>query len=216
MNYVQPSWDSPNHLQRDCNLRLSLKPEEQRFPLLLPLPRMLHSDASEGRCGRKFSPELKDKPVPTHLPTAPLIQLPQVHTQRHCPKHASPMHSQLGIPCTHAHPLLHTSHTSTSLLTLCLHPFLPPYLSPACTSEVCVNVCSMLSAGCLRGENNHHRIRQQSDLQAIPSFLQLFSAKQQPGGGAAKQGWGVRGQLVMACATGEHLWSRPEATKCVV
>lgn len=72
MNYVQPSWDSPNHLQRDCNLRLSLKPEEQRFPLLLPLPRMLHSDASEGRCGRKFSPELKDKPVPTHLPTAPL------------------------------------------------------------------------------------------------------------------------------------------------
>lgn len=105
------------------------------------------------------------------------------------------MHSQPGTPCTHAHPLLHTSHTSTSLLTICLRPFLPPYLSPACTSEVCINGCSMLSAGCLRGENNHHRIKWQSDFQAIPSFLQPFSAKQQLGGGLQNKVGGCGGNL---------------------
>lgn len=159
MNYVQPSWDSPNHLQRDCSLRLSLKPEERRFPLLLPLPRTIHSDALEGCCGRKFRPELKDKPLPAHLPTALLIQLPQVHTQCHCPKHTcipSVIAQNTPPPCVLSSAFLAHMHTPSCTPATPPHPcghyactpfFLRTFLQRAhLRSALTCALCSLLAA----------------------------------------------------------------------
>lgn len=186
------------------------------FPLLL---RIIWLGASEewwrGCTEKKFSAELKDKPLPTDLSTASSIQLPQVQTQCHCPKHTPPcnlspaflahVHAPSCTTVTSPYPHWHYSRTP-----FFLHTFLP------CAQLGCFHVCSVLSAHCLTGENNHRKLRQQSNLQAIPSYLWLFSAKQQLGrGGGCKTGWATWEPL-MGCATWEQLWSHSEATKCVV
>lgn len=203
-NERHSGWDSPSHLQRDSNLMLPLKPEEQGFPLLLPLLRIMQLVAGEvqhGKGGHSVQYwETSPCPLicPLLLSLSSLRRIAGIIAKTHLPMQwgwtwwalkvcstpnyciillFSTQHSLHTYPT----PLSHT-HISIASLAFCLHFFFfSPYLPPVCTSEGCIH--SVLYTHCLRGENNHHRLKQHINPQAFPSFLTLFFAKQQLNGG---------------------------------
>lgn len=182
---------------------LPLKPEEQGFPLLLPLLRIMQLDAGEvqhGKGGHSVQYwETSPCPLicPLLLSLSSLRRIAGIIAKTHLPMQwgwtwwaLKVFHPKLLYNSIILHPaflayISNPSHTHTHLHSLTgILPtlfFLSPYLPPVCTSEGCIH--SVLYTHCLRGENNHHRLKQHINPQAFPSFLTLFFAKQQLNGG---------------------------------
>lgn len=232
-NERHSGWDSPSHLQRDSNLMLPLKPEEQGFPLLLSLLRIMQLVAGEVQHGKEGHSvqywETSPCPLicPLLLSLSSLRRIAGIIAKTHLPMQwgwtwwaLKVFHPKLLYNSIILHPaflayISNPSHTHTHIsiasLAFCLHFFffLLTFLQCAHLKAAFIQ-CSILTA--LEEKTTTTGWNSTSILKPFPpsSHYSLQSSSWMVGW---KTGWGAWGPFSMACASGELFWSYTEATK---